>query len=238
MKEVPLHISKGLRAAIHTSMVEERAPAYQRVLKAFCGALVSSLFVLGAYIFLLRDQAFHHGISFFVSFFLILYIGFHFYFKPQPHWIVQGHWSAWSYGGLFALMGILTGVQFVLCPHFVLLHQLPHESFSPLDALARQYTNWGGVAGSKFLCGLTFSAFSSFVIAVVFRKQFWGAKNKELIKIAPLLLVAQAPAILIQVMDEHLRSLSYLWILGSVTAVGLFLAFWRVAYLLSHKKGQ
>lgn len=222
MNQVPNHISEGLRQAIHRSIEKEKAPFYLRTVKALVGAMTLSLCVLAAYVYLLKEQAFHHGISFFISFFVILFAGFYLYFKPEPRWIIKGHWSGWSYGKLFVLMGLLTAAQFLICPHFVLLHLEPNAGFSPLEELAWRYRDWGGVEGSKFLCGATFSALSSAVIFLVFRKQFWTAKSQDLLKVLSLLFIAQAPTLLIQLMDGHLRDSSYLWLAGSLAALALF----------------
>jgi len=236
MSGVPLNISNGLKAAIHEAVKEEKASVFRRLLKATFAASVSTVFVIGGYVLLLREQAFHHGISFFASFFVILFSGFYLYFKPEPHWVVRGHWSPWSYGALFVLMGILTAIQFLICPHFVLLHQASHGSFAPLDALAEQYHHWGGVPGSKFLCGLTFSAIASLVVIAVFKKQFWGAKSRQLLRIGLLLLVAQFPAVLLQLMDEHLRPLSWIWLSGSFVSVVLILVVLRLLFVVSFRK--
>ncbi len=200
--------------AIRGALREEKEPKLKRIIKVLgATTLVSILFGL-PFLISFRNQltwVWTLALSFWVIYFAI---GFSFIFKPQPRLMISGVWSPFVVARLFLVSTLTTIAQIIICPSFVFFDS--PLGWNPLLPLTDSLMSMGGMNLCMGFCGFLFAVVAA---SLGIRSVYRVAKATSLksnIVIFSILLVAQIPVILVQVLSEDLRPYSPIWIFGMI----------------------
>ncbi len=215
--DVPHDLSAKISKAVTTALSEEKVPPFKRLLKITFYATGLLSFLLMLVYFAFSEQLTTIWYLAFGGWWLLLTIAFSLYFIPQPRMSIRGNISPWIVGKILISMTILTILEIVICPSFVIFHQAP--SWAPFASVSNWFMSWGGMAGCMLLCGLIFTGIGSSLVLVLTSKNIVSSPLKNFSFALGVVYSSQIPIIGIQLSEATLRSTSVYWIMGSLMGV-------------------
>lgn len=212
---VPEELGKSVLHAITGALREEKEPFGRRLVKIFCSTLLCAA-ILGVPFFLsFKEQLNWIWTLALGAWMVCLGIGFSLYFHPQPRLVVSGFWSPMIFARLLLVSTMATLVQILVCPSFVFLNS-PIE-WNPLTPATEYLMRAGGMNLCMLFCGFFFSAVAGISGLGSVWRVLHGSGFRRLPAISAILLFAQLPVVLVQVISPDLRPFLFFWLLGLVS---------------------
>lgn len=212
----------SIKNAILKSLEEEKKPYTTRFIKIFILTLLATLFFTLC-IYKSWEQEFNTlWLIVCILFGVLMFIAFTLYFRPQPRLSVRGYWAPWVFAKLLLMMTLVTGLQLVICPHFIFGHHHGSNPFAIFHHVTDFYMSvTGSMKGCMFLCGITFSGLSSFLAFWTITRNLTFSRFRHLCVVIGISALSLLPVLFLQLSNDHTRSLLPYWLLGN--GLSLFL---------------